>query len=151
MIQEEAVLGSMSVAVALTSDQVGLVDITVPPMRHHDDYQGVRALDIELEEGMRLIAVQHADEVEVIGSETRVRPGDEIIIIADTDLIPAPARSYAPCSLLRRCDLPRGCDVGEGATASLSRATCRSGRLAFVRERSFARPFLLRVGLCASC
>lgn len=88
MIQEEAVLGSMSVAVALTSDQVGLVDITVPPMRHHDDYQGVRALDIELEEGMRLIAVQHADEVEVIGSETRVRPGDEIIIIADTDLIP---------------------------------------------------------------
>lgn len=88
MIQEEAVLGSMSVAVALTSDQVGLVDITVPPMRHHDNGSGLRALDIEFDDGIRLIAVQHADEAEVVNSRTRVFPGDQLIVASDTNLAP---------------------------------------------------------------
>ena len=88
MIQEEAVLGSMSVAVALTSDQVGLVDITVPPFRHNDSQKGVRALAIEFDDGIRLIAVSHADEVQVANSSTRVYPGDQVIVASDTVLAP---------------------------------------------------------------
>lgn len=87
MIQEEAVLGSMSAALVMTSDQIGLVDITVPPMRNHNNYQGMRALDIEFDEGIRLVAVQHADEVEVVGEETIVMPGDQVIVAADTELM----------------------------------------------------------------
>lgn len=87
MIEEEAMLGSMSAAMALTNDQVGLVEIKVPPMRHYDNFNGVRAVDIDFGEGIRLVAVSHADEVEVVGQETLVRAGDLLIIAADTDRI----------------------------------------------------------------
>lgn len=87
MIQEEAMLGSMGVAVSLTSDQIGLLDIKVPTMRNHDNYKGVRALDIEFDEGIRMIAVSHQDDVEVVNSETRIFPGDQVIVAADTDLL----------------------------------------------------------------
>lgn len=62
-------LGSMGVAVSLSSDQIGLLDIKVPTMRYHDNYKGVRALDIEFDEGIRIIAVSHQDDVEVVNSE----------------------------------------------------------------------------------
>ncbi len=87
MIQEEAMLGSMGVAVSLTNDQIGLLDIKVPSMRYHDNYKGVRALDLEFEDGIRLIAVSHGDDMEVVGSETRIFPGDQVIVAADTDLL----------------------------------------------------------------
>lgn len=87
MIQEEATLGSMSVAMTLTSDEVGLVDIKVPVMRNHDNYKGVRALDIEFDEGIRLVAVSHSDTVEVAGENTYILPGDQVIVAADTDLV----------------------------------------------------------------
>ena len=80
MIQEEAMLGSMGVAVSLTSDQIGLLDIKVPTMRNHDNY-------IEFDEGIRIIAVSHQDDVEVVNSETRIFPGDQVIVAADTDLL----------------------------------------------------------------
>ncbi len=87
MIQEEAMLGSMGVAVSLTSDQVGLMEIKVPTMRYHDNYKGVRALDVEFDDGIRLVAVSHGDEVEVAATETRIMPGDQVIVAADTDLM----------------------------------------------------------------
>lgn len=85
MIQEEAMLGSMSVAVAMTNDDLALIDITVPGMQYHDNETGVRALDIELDEGIRMVAVNHGDEIEVVGNNTIIHPGDEVIVAADTD------------------------------------------------------------------
>lgn len=87
MIEEEAMMGSMSAAVTLTSDQIALTEIKVPTMRNHDNYRGMRALDLEFGEGVRLIAVSHADEVEVVGEETRIFPGDQVIVAADTDRV----------------------------------------------------------------
>ena len=87
MIEEEAMMGSMSAAVTLTSDQIALTEIKVPNMRFHDNYHGIRALDLEFGEGVRLVAVSHADEVEVVGSETRILPGDQVIVAADTDRV----------------------------------------------------------------
>ena len=87
MIQEEAMLGSMGVAVSLTNDQVGLMEIKVPTMCYHDNYKGVRALDVEFDDGIRLVAVSHGDEVEVVATETRIMPGDQVIVAADTDLM----------------------------------------------------------------
>lgn len=85
MIQEEAMLGSMSVAVAMTNDDLALIDITVPGMQYHDNETGVRALDIEFDEGIRMVAVNHSDEIEVVGNNTIIHPGDEVIVAADTD------------------------------------------------------------------
>ncbi len=87
MIQEEAMLGSMGVAVSLTNDQVGLMEIKVPTMRHHDNYKGARALDVDFDDGIRLVAVSHGDEVEVVAFETRIWPGDQVIVAADTSLM----------------------------------------------------------------
>lgn len=85
MIQEEAMLGSMSVAVAMTNDDLALIDITVPGMQYHDNETGVRTLDIEFDEGIRMVAVNHGDEIEVVGNNTIIHPGDEVIVAADTD------------------------------------------------------------------
>lgn len=85
MIQEEAMLGSMSVAVAMTNDDLALLDITVPGMQYHDNEVGVRAVDIEFDEGIRMVAVNHGDEIEVVSSNTIIHPGDEVIVAADTD------------------------------------------------------------------
>lgn len=87
MIEEEAMLGSMSAAVTLSSDQIALTEIKVPIMRDHDNYSGIRALDLEFGEGVRLVAVSHADQVEVVGEETRIYPGDQVIVAADTDRV----------------------------------------------------------------
>ncbi len=87
MIEEEAMLGSMSATVTMTSDQIGLIEIKVPVMRNHDNYSGVRALDLEFGDGIRLVAVSHEGEVEVAGEETRIYPGDQVIVAADTDRI----------------------------------------------------------------
>lgn len=85
MIQEEAMLGSMSVAVAMTNDDLALIDITVPGVQYHDNETGVRALDIEFDEGIRMVAVNHGDEIEVVGNNTIIHPGDEVIVAADAD------------------------------------------------------------------
>lgn len=87
MIQEEAMMGSMSVAVAMTHDQVGLIDITVPHMRNHSNEEGIRALDIDFDDGIRVVAVSHDDDIEVVRNSTRIFPGDQIIVAADTDLL----------------------------------------------------------------
>lgn len=87
MIEEEATLSSMSVAFSLTSDQVSLIEIMVPRMRNNNNEEGVRAVDIEFDEGIRMVAVSHSDEIQVVNEDTRVYPGDQVIIASDTDML----------------------------------------------------------------
>lgn len=87
MIQEEAMLGSMSAVATLNNDEVGLVEINVPPMKNHSNDEGVRALDIDFQEGIRLVAVSRNNNVQVVRSSTRIFPGDQVILAADTDLL----------------------------------------------------------------
>jgi len=87
MIEEEAVLGSMSVAISLTSDNVGLVEVTVPRMKHFDNSIGVPLDEIYLDEGIRMVAGRHNDEINVVNDETRLYQGDRVIIAADTELL----------------------------------------------------------------
>ena len=77
----------MSVAFSLTSDQVSLIEIMVPRMRNNTNEEGVRAVDIEFDEGIRMVAVSHSDEIQVVNEDTRVYPGDQVIIAADTDML----------------------------------------------------------------
>ncbi|MDO5334512.1 MAG: TrkA family potassium uptake protein [Coriobacteriia bacterium] len=88
MIQEEATMGSMTVAVALTNDDLALESIMAPrTFKRNSSETGVLALDLDeyFRDGIRLVAVNHGDDIEVVGSETRIMPGDHVILAADTD------------------------------------------------------------------
>ncbi len=94
LIEEETMMGSVSVASSLTHSNVVLAEVTVGRMRHHSNDDGVRVWDVDMPEGSIIFAVSPSDDdnIEVVGSETYLFPGDTAIIAADTGSMDA-ARS----------------------------------------------------------
>ena len=88
IIEEDAMLGSIRVLSTLTRGSIALNEVTVPHMKHHDDEEGVLALDVEMPDGALIVAVSSDDDdnMEVVGEETRLYPGDVVVVAADTDL-----------------------------------------------------------------
>lgn len=88
LIEEETLLGSVSVASSLTHGNVGLLEIVVPRMRYHSNEDGVLAANVPLPENSLLAAVSPKDDtnVEVVAEETLLYPGDTAIIVADTEV-----------------------------------------------------------------
>jgi len=88
IIEEDAMLGGISVLSSLSHGNVALNEVTVPRMKHHDPETGVRAFDIEMPDGSLMVAVTRDEdgEMEVVSSETWVYPGDMIIIASDKDI-----------------------------------------------------------------
>ena len=76
LIEEEAMLGSVSVVTSLTHGNVSLSEIVVPQQRHHND-DGILVASIPVPEGAIIAAVASADDVEVVGEDTVAFPGDE--------------------------------------------------------------------------
>ena len=89
IIEQDAMLGGISVLSTLSRGSVALNEVTVPHMKAHDDEEGVLALDVELPDGALLVAVSGDDEddMEVVGTDTRLYPGDVVVVAADTDLV----------------------------------------------------------------
>ena len=89
IIEEDAMLGSMSVLSTLTRGSVVLNEVTVPHMKRHSDEDGVRALDVDLPDGALIVAVSgdEADDMEVVGLDTRLYPGDAVVVAADAELV----------------------------------------------------------------
>lgn len=83
LIEEEALLGSVSIVSSLTHGDVYLSEITVPKMRGERNELGILARDIEMPDQSILTAVSTEDDVEVVGEDTRLFPGDKAIVIAD--------------------------------------------------------------------
>ncbi len=87
LIEEEALLGSMSVASSLTHGNVALNEVAVPRvMRHHSD-DGVEVRDIHLPANALIAAISTGDNVEVAKPASVLHPGDRAIIVADTDIL----------------------------------------------------------------
>lgn len=86
LIEEETLLGSVSVASTLTHGNVGLISVTVPRMRNHRGEDGVAVDDIAMPENSLIAAVETRDDVVVVGGETRLYPGDKAIVVADNDV-----------------------------------------------------------------
>lgn len=88
IIEEDAMLGSISVLSTLTRGSVALNEVVVPHMKYHDEEQGVLALDVEMPDGALIVAVSSGDEddMEVVGEETRLYPGDVVVVAADKGL-----------------------------------------------------------------
>lgn len=89
IIEEDAVLGGISVLSTLSRGSVALSEVTVPNMKNYDNDEGVLALDVEMPDGALIVAVSgdEEDDMEVVGTETRLYPGDVVVVAADTDLV----------------------------------------------------------------
>lgn len=94
MIEEEAMLGGISVLSSLTHGNVALKEFTVPRMRHHSNDEGVFATDVVLPAGCLMVSVSRddEDEMEIIDTDTVLHPGDVVVVAAYSDrmeLVPA--------------------------------------------------------------
>ena len=98
MIEEETLMGSMSVASSLTHGNVVLSEVAVPHMWCDPDNEGVTVSSVEMPAGSIIVAVSPKDDdnVEVAGKDTRFFAGDTLIVIADASV------STDACSVIKR-------------------------------------------------
>lgn len=87
LIEEETLMGGVSVASSLAHGNVALTELTVPRMRLHSNETGIRALDMPMPEGSLIVAVSASDEVEVVGEDTILKPGSIAIVAADNEVL----------------------------------------------------------------
>ena len=94
MIEEETLMGSMSIVSSLTHGNVVLSEIVVPRLRGHLADRGVAVGDIPLPEGSLIVAVSTPDNVEVVSPSTLLYPGDKAIIAADSAVVDAARAAF---------------------------------------------------------
>lgn len=87
MIEEEALLGSVSVVSSLTHGNVVLSEMTVPRIRYHSNEQGIAVSMIPMPENSLVVAVSTRDDVQVVNNDTLLLPGDKAVIVADSEVI----------------------------------------------------------------
>ena len=87
LIEEETLMGSVSVISSLTHGNVVLTEITVPHMENHSNEDGVLAYDVPLPENSLIVAVSTTDDVSVIGEDTRLYSGDTVVVASDRDVL----------------------------------------------------------------
>jgi trk system potassium uptake protein TrkA len=87
LIEEETLMGSVNVVSSLTHGNVVLTEIAVPQMREHSSEEGVLAYDVPMPEQSLIVAVSSKDDVEVVGEDTRLFPGDSVVIASDRDKV----------------------------------------------------------------
>lgn len=84
IIEEDAMLGGISVLSSLSHGNVVLNEVALPRMRHHAE-EGVLARNVPLPEGCLLVTVSHADgdDMEVVGGTTMLQAGDVVVLASD--------------------------------------------------------------------
>lgn len=87
LIEEEALLGSVSVVSSLTHGNVSLSEFTVGRMKHHSEDEGVAIADIEMPDGALIVAVAYEDDAEVARPEMLLYPGDQVIVVAENEVL----------------------------------------------------------------
>ena len=87
MIEEEALLGSMSVAGLLTHGNVLLTKVVVPKMKHHSNEEGIEVSQIAMPEGSIIVAVSTRDDIAVVAPDTVLYADDKAIVAADSDVL----------------------------------------------------------------
>lgn len=89
LIEEEMLLGSVSVVSALTHGDVMLVEVPVGDFNEHDAEAGMLAYEVEMPPGSLIVAISSRDDVEVVGDDTHIFPGDTAIVAANREQVPA--------------------------------------------------------------
>ncbi len=89
LIEEETLMGSVSVVSSLTHGNVVLTELSVPKLGDTVGNEGLLVTDIDMPENSLIVAVSSKDDVEVASEETRLYPGDTVVVAADRDQVPA--------------------------------------------------------------
>lgn len=87
MIEEEALLGSVSVASSLTHGHVALSEVMIPRMRYHSNEAGILASSIPMPEDSLIVAVNTGDDVRVVNEDMVLFPGDKAVVVADSSVL----------------------------------------------------------------
>ena len=87
LIEEEALLGSVSVVSSLTHGNVVLAEFTIGHLKHHSDDDGITLGEIDMPEGSLIVGVAYEDDAEVANPDIVVYPGDQLIVAVDNDVI----------------------------------------------------------------
>ncbi len=87
LIEEEALLGSVSLVSSLTHGDVALQEFTIGHMRHHSDEEGIPIGEIDMPEGSLIVAVAYEDDAEVANPDIHLYPGDQVIVVADNSVL----------------------------------------------------------------
>lgn len=87
LIEEEALLGSVSVVSSLTHGNVVLAEFTIGHMKHFSDDEGVALGDIEMPEGALIVGVAYEDDAQVASPDIVVYPGDQLIVAVDNSVM----------------------------------------------------------------
>ena len=82
MIEEEALMGGVSVVTKLSRDDIALSEITVPRMRNRSEDAGIRLSEISVPDGCVLVAVSTKRGMMVATRDVALRPGDVVVIAA---------------------------------------------------------------------
>jgi trk system potassium uptake protein TrkA len=86
LIEEETLLGSMSVASSLTHGNLVLSEITVPRMKNHSNEEGIAIADVDMPDDSIIAAVAIKDDVVVARPDMILMPGDRAIVVAETEV-----------------------------------------------------------------
>lgn len=90
LIEEEALLGSVSVVSSLTHGNVVLSEFTVGRKRRDGraaEDEGIAVADIVMPEGSLIVAVAYEDDAQVVSPDMKLYPGDQVIVVADTSVL----------------------------------------------------------------
>lgn len=87
LIEEETLLGSMSVASSLTHGNVMLTEVVVPRMRHHSNDSGVPVASLPMPANSLVAAIATKDNVEVANEDSVLFPGDKAVVVVDAESI----------------------------------------------------------------
>ncbi|MBE6473256.1 MAG: TrkA family potassium uptake protein [Coriobacteriaceae bacterium] len=87
LIEEETLMGSVNVVSSLTHGDVVLTEMAVPHMTNHSNDDGVLAYDVEMPENSLIVAISTKDDVQVVNEDSRLFPGDTVVIVADREQV----------------------------------------------------------------
>ena len=87
IIEEDTMLGGISILSNLSHGNVQLDEVTVPHFKHNDEEEGVAVADVALPEGCLIVAVTRDEdnEMEVVSPDTPLFPGDVVVLASDKD------------------------------------------------------------------
>ena len=88
LIEEETLMGSVSVVSSLTHGNVVLTELAVPRLTDQFGSEGMYVRDLDMPENSLVVAISTKDDVEVVNDETKLYPGDTVVVVADRDQIP---------------------------------------------------------------
>lgn len=87
LIEEEAMLGSVSIVSSLAHGNVVLSEMVVPRMRHHSNSEGVLIADIPMPRGSLIAAISLDDDAMVCYEGARLYPGEKAVVVSDADVL----------------------------------------------------------------